>query len=67
MKAIVACDTHYGLGIHNTLPNWKLKNDLKTFKTLTQRNGNNGKKYVVVNRRKTFTKPYEFCIIYYHG
>ena len=41
MKAIVACDTHYGIGIHNTLPNWKLKNDLKTFKTLTQGNGNN--------------------------
>jgi dihydrofolate reductase len=41
MKAIVACDTHYGIGIHNTLPNWKLKNDLKTFKTLTVGNGNN--------------------------
>lgn len=41
MKAIVACDTHYGIGIDNTLPNWKLKNDMKTFKTLTLGNGNN--------------------------
>lgn len=41
MKAIMACDTHYGIGINNTLPNWKLKNDLKTFKSLTLGNGNN--------------------------
>ena len=41
MKAILACDKNDGIGINNTLPNWKLKNDLKTFKELTTGNGNN--------------------------
>ena len=41
MKAIMACDASYGIGIHNQLPNWKLKNDLKLFKELTIGNGNN--------------------------
>lgn len=41
MKAIMACDASYGIGIHNQLPNWKLKNDLKLFKEMTIGNGNN--------------------------
>ena len=41
MKAIVACDSNYGIGMYNNLPNWKLKDDLKKFKQLTIGNGNN--------------------------
>lgn len=51
MKAIVACDAHYGIGIDNTLPSWKLKNDMKTFKSLTLGNGNNA----VIMGKNTWT------------
>jgi dihydrofolate reductase len=65
MKAIVACDSNYGIGMYNNLPNWKLKDDLKKFKQLTIGNGNNaiimGKNTWLSIDKKTFTKSYELC------
>ena len=46
LSIIVAYDQKHGIGIKNTLP-WKLKDDLKYFKSLTQDN------YIVMGR-KTF-------------
>ena len=46
LSIIVAYDKDYGIGIQNTLP-WKLSDDLKNFKKLTENN------YIVMGR-KTF-------------
>lgn len=46
LSIIVAYDQQYGIGIRNTLP-WRLSDDLKHFKTLTQGH------YIVMGR-KTF-------------
>ena len=46
LSIIVAYDQNKGIGIHNSLP-WKLSDDLKNFKKLTENN------YIVMGR-KTF-------------
>lgn len=50
MNLIAACDSKYGIGINNKLPNWKIKGDLERFKKLTQGSGNN----VIIMGRNTF-------------
>lgn len=50
MNIILACDSKYGIGKNNQLPNWNVKGDLKRFKTLTTGDGNN----VVIMGRKTY-------------
>ena len=47
MNLIVACDKNYGIGYNNKLPDWKIKDDLKKFKTLTTDS-------IVIMGRKTF-------------
>tara|TARA_A100001015_G_scaffold299316_1_gene383214 strand:- start:120 stop:611 length:492 start_codon:yes stop_codon:yes gene_type:complete len=50
MNLIVACDKNYGIGIDNSLPNWKIDGDLKRFRELTTGDGNN----IVIMGRNTF-------------
>tara|TARA_B110000305_G_scaffold231509_1_gene285107 strand:- start:8539 stop:9087 length:549 start_codon:yes stop_codon:yes gene_type:complete len=50
MNIILACDNKYGIGINNTLPSWKLKEDMKKFKKVTIKNGHN----VVIMGKNTF-------------
>ena len=50
MNLIVACDSNYGIGIDNRLPDWKIEGDLKRFKKLTVGHGNN----VVIMGKNTF-------------
>ena len=50
MNIILACDSKYGIGKNNQLPNWNVKGDLKRFKILTTGDGNN----VVIMGRKTY-------------
>ena len=50
MNLIVACDSNYGIGKNNMLPNWNIPGDLKRFKDLTTGNGNN----VVIMGKNTF-------------
>jgi dihydrofolate reductase len=56
MNIILACDTKYGIGKNNQLPNWNIPGDLKRFKTLTIGDGNN----VVIMGRKTY-ESLSFC------
>ncbi len=50
MNLIVACDSNYGIGKNNTLPDWKIPGDLKRFKDLTTGEGNN----IVIMGKNTF-------------
>ena len=50
MNIILACDNKYGIGINNTLPSWKLKEDMQKFKKVTIKNGHN----VVIMGKNTF-------------
>ena len=59
MNIILACDSKFGIGKNNTLPNWNIKGDLKRFKDITTGSGNN----VVIMGRKTYESLPRFPLI----